>query len=78
MQSSGKTKGFDCLTVSSRSIISALRSNSSGDERASSSLAICIIANVAELADALGLGPSVARRESSNLSIRIMNDQGGD
>jgi hypothetical protein len=30
-------------------------------ERASSSLAICIIANVAELADALGLGPSVVK-----------------
>lgn len=43
-------------------------------ERASSNLAVRIFANVAELADALGLGPSVERRESSNLSIRITNN----
>lgn len=43
-------------------------------ERASSSLAVRIFANVAELADALGLGPSVARRESSSLSICIASD----
>lgn len=43
-------------------------------ERASSSLAVRIIANVVELADTLGLGPSVARRESSNLSICIANN----
>lgn len=44
-------------------------------ERASSSLAVRIFANVAELADALGLGPSVARRESSSLSIRIVSNR---
>ena len=45
-------------------------------ERASSSLAvrIFIFANVAELADALGLGPSVERRESSSLSICIVSN----